>query len=90
VAVRGSPGLGTAYAALPGDRPVGQVIDALAAVRTALAGRDGTATVLTCPPALRGRLDFWGDAPDLSLQRRFKRLFDPAGTLAPGRSPSGL
>ncbi len=85
-AVTASACTGVAYAALPAEHAA-----ALPALRTALAPHDGTAVVLSAPPALRDRLDHWGPVGDaLGLMRRVKDRFDPDGRLAPGRFVGGM
>ena len=77
---------GVAYAALPGDSA-----GVLATLRAALAPHDGTAVVLSAPPALQGRLDHWGPVGDaLDLMQRVKDTFDPEHRLAPGRFVGGM
>jgi glycolate oxidase FAD binding subunit len=85
VPVRGSAGVGVAYAALPGDLPVERVDAVLTAVRVALRVRGGFCSVLAAPPAIRAGVDPWGVVPGRPLMRRVKDQLDPAGTLTPGR-----
>ncbi len=85
-AVAASACTGVAYAALPAEHAC-----LLPALRTAVAPYDGTAVVLSAPPALRDRLDHWGPVGDaLDLMRRVKDRFDPNGSLAPGRFVGGI
>jgi glycolate oxidase FAD binding subunit len=90
VPVRGSAGIGLAYAALPGDLPVAKIANVLDAVRTTMIARGGTCVVLYAPAALRNELDLWGPVSGFELMRRIKHEFDPTGTLAPGRFVGGL
>jgi glycolate oxidase FAD binding subunit len=86
VAVRGSPALGEAWAALPGELPVERVVAAVDAVRAALRGRPGYCTVLAAPPAVRAAVDLWGDdRPGSATSGPVKRWLDPRGILSPGR-----
>ena len=85
VPVRGSAGVGLAYASLPGDLPVERVDAALTAVRVALRVRGGFCTVLSAPPTVRAGVDPWGVVPGRPFMRRVQEQLDPAGTLAPGR-----
>jgi glycolate oxidase FAD binding subunit len=85
VPVRGSAGSGVVHAALPGTLPVGQISDALAAVR-----RHGFCTVLGAPPAVHNAVDVWGPVPGLALMRRVKEQFDPRRLLSPGRFVGGI
>lgn len=90
VPVRGSAGLGVAYAALSGSLPVERVAAILAAMRQVLQTRGGGCVVLAAPPAVRRSVDLWGTRSDLPLLRRVKHRFDPAHRLAPGRFTGGL
>lgn len=75
-----------------GDRtPDETVLDAVAAFRRTVAPLGGYAVVERCDPALKARLDVWGDAgPSLALMRRVKEQFDPSGVLNPGRFAGGI
>jgi len=85
--VTASAGTGVAYVALPAE----QGAAALPGLRAALAAYDGTAVVLSAPPAVRDRLDHWGPVGDtLDLMRRLKDRFDPERRLSPGRFVGGL
>jgi len=85
-AVTASACTGVAYAALPADKA-----PLLPALRAALAPHDGTAVVLSAPPALRDGLDHWGPVGDaLTLMQRVKDSFDPDRRLAPGRFVGGI
>jgi glycolate oxidase FAD binding subunit len=83
LAVRGSLGSGVLYAGLPDDVDAG-------VLAAALAGTGGTCVVLTAPPSIRDGLDLWGEVAGLSLMRRLKAQFDPAGRFAAGRFVGGL
>ncbi|MDT4988459.1 MAG: glycolate oxidase binding subunit [Micromonosporaceae bacterium] len=86
VAVRASPGVGEAWAALPADLPVERVVAAVDAVRAALSGRPGSCSVLTAPPAVRASVDLWGDdRPGPAASGAVKQWLDPRGILSPGR-----
>ena len=51
----------------------------------------GALVVAAAPEDLAAQVDPWGKAPpSLSLQRRVKAAFDPAGVMNPGRLPGGL
>jgi glycolate oxidase FAD binding subunit len=56
----------------------------------ALAGPPGgTVVVERASVALKRTLDVWGIAgPDVTIMRRIKQQFDPAGILSPGRGPA--
>ncbi|MGY1707595.1 FAD-binding oxidoreductase [Geodermatophilus sp. SYSU D00697] len=86
-AVTASACTGVAYAALPAAGAVG----ALARLRQGLRAHDGTAVVLSAPPALRAEVDHWGPVGDaLGLMRRVKDSFDPERRMSPGRFVGGL
>lgn len=90
VPVRGSAGLGVAYAAVSGALPAERIAAILAAVRQVLLARGGTCLVLAAPPAVRHSVDMWGVRADLPRLRRIKHRFDPAHRLAPGRFTGGI
>jgi glycolate oxidase FAD binding subunit len=90
LAVRGSLGSGVLYAGLPATVAAGVLAGALAEIRAGLAGTGGTCVVLTAPPSIRDGLDLWGEVAGLSLMRRLKAQFDPAGRFAAGRFVGGL
>jgi glycolate oxidase FAD binding subunit len=55
-------------------------------LRQAAASLGGTLVVEVAPPALKERLDIWGEpGPDFPIMRRLKEQFDPQGILNPGR-----
>jgi glycolate oxidase FAD binding subunit len=89
VPVRGSAGLGMAYAGLPASIPATRVTEIIDAVRGVLMRRGGRCVVLAAPSATRETLDLWGNVADLPLQRQIKERFDPVGRLSPGRQPPG-
>lgn len=88
--VRGSLGSGVLYAGLPATVDVRLLTDALADVRAWLAGTGGSVVVVTAPPSIRDGLDLWGEVAGLSLMRRLKAQFDPAGRFTAGRFVGGL
>ena len=58
-----------------------------------LACRDsgGEATIPWCPAEWKSALKVWGlDRRDLDQMRKLKEVFDPHGTLSPGRFVGGL
>jgi FAD/FMN-containing dehydrogenase len=89
-AVRGSAGVGVAYAAVPAGTPVGEVAAALDRLRQACGRHGGSAVVVDAPAAVKGALDVWGPVPALDLMRRVKDQFDPGHRLAPGRFVGGI
>ncbi len=74
-----------------GRTPDATLVDAVAALRRTVAPLGGYAVVERCDPALKARLDVWGDVgPSLALMRRVKEQFDPSGVLNPGRFAGGI
>lgn len=90
VPVRGSAGLGTVHAALPGALEPERVASILAAVRGVLLARQGRCVVVSAPAAVRQAVDLWGELAGLAQLRAAKRHLDPEHRLAPGRLPGGL
>ncbi|MGH6876526.1 MAG: FAD-binding oxidoreductase, partial [Rhizomicrobium sp.] len=51
----------------------------------------GNSTIPWCPAEWKRSLNIWGPGrPDLEQMRKLKKVFDPAGTLAPGRFAGGI
>ncbi|WP_319461884.1 FAD-binding oxidoreductase [Micromonospora sp. RTP1Z1] len=90
VPVRGSAGVGTVHAALPGSLPPARVASILAAVRGVLLARQGRCVVVAAPAPVRRVVDLWGELPTLPRLRAAKEHLDPHQRLAPGRLPGGL
>ncbi|PWR16925.1 FAD-binding oxidoreductase [Micromonospora sicca] len=90
VPVRGSAGIGTVHAALPGSLPPDRVASIVAAVRGVLLARRGRCVVVAAPAPVRRVVDLWGDLPTLPRLRAAKEHLDPHQRLAPGRLPGGL
>ncbi|MFG1675067.1 FAD-binding oxidoreductase [Micromonospora sp. NPDC049282] len=90
VPVRGSAGVGTAYAALSGVLPPERVASILTAVRSVLIARDGRCVVVAAPAPVRRVVDLWGELSTLPRLRSAKAHLDPHHRLAPGRLPGGL
>ena len=85
--VSASAATGVTYAAVPGA----EAIEAVSALRAAIAPFDGSAVVLSAPDELRDGLDHWGPIGDaLGLMRRVKDRFDPERRMSPGRFVGGL
>lgn len=79
---------GIVYSAwpLPQDENVQRPLDLVTALRHAVARLGGSLVVEACPPALKEKIDVWGEpAADFPLMRRLKEQFDPQGILNPGR-----
>ncbi|MEU5721265.1 FAD-binding oxidoreductase [Micromonospora sp. NPDC047738] len=90
VPVRGSAGVGTVHAALPGSLAPDRVASILAAVRGVLLARQGRCVVVSAPAPVRRTVDLWGELPTLPRLRTAKAHLDPHHRLAPGRLPGGL
>lgn len=90
VPVRGSAGVGTAYAALPGALSPERVASILTALRSVLIARQGRCVVVAAPEPVRRVVDLWGELPALPRLRSVKAHLDPHHRLAPGRLPGGL
>ncbi|WP_233219407.1 FAD-binding oxidoreductase [Micromonospora sp. RP3T] len=88
--VRGSAGIGSAYAALPGGLSPERVASILTAVRDVLIARQGRCVVVAAPAPVRRSVDLWGELPALPRLRSAKAHLDPHRRLAPGRLPGGL
>ena len=64
---------------------------AVAQVRQSVARIGGRAVVTRCPTALKRELDVWdGEPPGFKIMRQMKALYDPNGTMNPGRYVGGL
>lgn len=62
------------------------LLTALSRLRGDLAAREGSLSMLAGSPALKQRIEVWGDPGDaLLLMRRVKERFDPLRILNPGR-----
>lgn len=62
------------------------LLAAVTRLRSELAAHHGTLSVLASPPAVKARIEVWGDTSDaLPLMQRVKDYFDPLHTLNPGR-----
>ena len=90
VAVRGSPGVGVMYAAVPGDAAPAAVAAFLDALRDQASAWSGDVVVFDGPPATKASVDVWGPVRGVRLMRSVKNQFDPAYRLAPGRFAGGI
>jgi glycolate oxidase FAD binding subunit len=90
--LRGAAGIGMLHGGLPGETAAEPVRDLLSSLRKLTAAHGGHAVVLRAPKAVRDVVDLWGPIPAgvLTLMRRTKDQFDPAGLLAPGRFVGGI
>jgi glycolate oxidase FAD binding subunit len=88
VPVRGSAGVGVAYAALPATLGAGRIEGVLTAARAVMLGRGGgTCVVLRAPVALRAQIDATGPLPLSPTDRQAKAALDPEERMSPGRYP---
>jgi glycolate oxidase FAD binding subunit len=88
VPVRGSAGVGVAYAALPASLGASRIDGVLTAARAVMLGRGGgSCVVLRAPEALRSQIDVTGPVPLTLTDQQAKAALDPEGRLAPGRYP---
>ncbi|MEJ7831883.1 MAG: FAD-binding oxidoreductase [Nocardioides sp.] len=90
VALRGSAGVGVAYAAIASATPVATVRAAVEQLRGVCARHGGSVVVLDAPADVKAGIDVWGPLPALDLMRRVKGQFDPDHRLAPGRFVGGI
>ncbi len=68
-----------------------RLVAALKRLRGEVEKTQGSLVALHCPPAVKARVDVWGEVGDaLPLMRRVKVQFDPAGILNPGRFVGGI
>jgi glycolate oxidase FAD binding subunit len=81
--VRGSAGVGVAYAAA--DDAI-----ALEQLRAVCALYGGSVVVVDAPAEVKRVVDVWGPVPALDLMRRVKAQFDPEHRLSPGRFVGGI
>lgn len=90
VQVRGSAGVGSLLAGLPGESDPTAVGELVAQLRAGASAWGGTVVVLDGPPSLTRTVDTWGPVPGLELMRRVKDRFDPRHLLSPGRFVGGI
>jgi glycolate oxidase FAD binding subunit len=83
-------GVGVTHVGLgPADEEA--LVGAIKELRRRTVKRGGALVVRRAPPGVKARLDAWGEVGDaLSLMRRVKGRFDPAGVMNPGRFVGGL
>src|SRR5207248_10685801 len=63
----------------------------VATLRPELEARGGSLVVERAMPAVKERVDVWGDpGPGADLMRAVQRAFDPQGIFSPGRFVAGL
>ncbi len=67
------------------------VLVAVKLLRSWVEALGGSLVVLSCPAAVKQRIDVWGSSPAaLPVMRRVKEHFDPQGILNPGRFVGGI
>lgn len=88
--LRGSAGVGVAYAAVPPTADADEVATTLVRLRQVCAAHGGGVVVLDAPAAVKESVDVWGPVPALDLMRRVKNEFDPDHRLSPGRFVGGI
>jgi hypothetical protein len=86
---------GPLYFALQPDDLNDKTVTSLAHIASGVfeyaAARDGAASILFCPMALKRVVSVWGPRRnDSALMRRVKNAFDPENILAPGRFVAGI
>jgi glycolate oxidase FAD binding subunit len=60
-------------------------------LRQAATDLGGTLVIERCPVPFKSSADVWGPAgDDLDAMRKMKKVWDPAGVLAPGRFVGGI
>ncbi|MGH9403272.1 MAG: FAD-binding oxidoreductase [Terriglobia bacterium] len=84
-------GVGIVRACLmPGELDSG-LVAAVAKLRAEAVERGGALVIEQCPAEMKKHVDVWGPAGnDFGLMRKLKELWDPKGTLSPGRFVGGL
>jgi glycolate oxidase FAD binding subunit len=84
-------GVGIVHVCFPAQGLVSLSADLAAKVRKAAIARGGSLLIVRCPSEMKKQIDVWGPAGDGSeLMRKLKDVWDPKGTLAPGRFVGGL
>ena len=80
------PGFGTVRVLFWGESDDEGIIEAVEETRR-VTGRLGATTVVeVCHPAVKGKMDVWGEEPgSMEIMRRIKEQFDPQGILNRGR-----
>jgi glycolate oxidase FAD binding subunit len=85
--VVGRAGLGLSWVALGGS-DAGELVSGIEELRRRL--QPFACVVQDAPPAVRERLDVWGEDAALPLMRRVKERFDPEGVCNPGIFVGGI
>ena len=67
------------------------IAETLRTIQADAARLGGSAVIERCPESVKQHLDVWGPLPSsMTIMRRLKSQFDPAGILNPGRFIGGL
>ncbi len=88
--IRGSVGVGSMLASLPGDASSDKIGVFLDTLRRKSNRWGGTVVVLDAPLPVVRSIDTWGPVQALDLMRSVKVGFDPARVLSPGRFVGGI
>jgi glycolate oxidase FAD binding subunit len=84
-------GVGIVHVCLQPREPISSLPDLVAMLRKAAASEGGSLAIVCCPSEMKKETDVWGPAGDgFPLMRKLKEVWDPKGTLAPGRFVGGL
>jgi glycolate oxidase FAD binding subunit len=65
-------------------------VEAVAALRRAIAPDDGSVVVVEAPPEVKRAVDVWGPVHGLDMMRRIKAQFDPDAQMSPGCFVGGI
>jgi glycolate oxidase FAD binding subunit len=84
-------GVGIVHVALLPQEPIASLPDLVTTLRNAAIGKGGSLVIVRCPSDMKKRTDVWGPpGGDFALMRKLKQVWDPKGTLSPGRFLGGL
>ncbi|MGH9397446.1 MAG: FAD-binding oxidoreductase [Terriglobia bacterium] len=84
-------GVGIVYACLMPERLSPELTASMSNLRQAAMERGGAMVIERCPIELKRDVDVWGPSgSDFDLMRKLKEVWDPTGTLSPGRFVGGL
>ncbi|HTV56407.1 MAG TPA: FAD-binding oxidoreductase [Terriglobia bacterium] len=84
-------GAGIVHVALLPQEPIASLPELVAQLRKAAIGKGGSLLIVRCPSEMKKQIDVWGPpGDDFVLMRKLKEVWDPKGTLSPGRFLGGL
>jgi glycolate oxidase FAD binding subunit len=84
-------GVGIVHACFPGSHSIPSLRDLVTSLRKAAIGKGGSLVIVRCPSKAKTEIDVWGQpGDDFHLMRKLKNVWDPKGTLSPGRFLAGL